>query len=47
MPAKAISQVKESGKNLTPSNGISNLTLENGQVKMTLASGQYSFEIKD
>ena len=47
LPAKAISQVKEGGRNLTPSNGIGNLTLENGQVKMTLVSGQYSFEIKN
>ncbi|WP_435354844.1 family 78 glycoside hydrolase catalytic domain [Emticicia sp. SJ17W-69] len=45
LPAKAINQVKESGKVLTQGNGISNLTLENGQVKMTLVSGTYSFEI--
>ena len=46
LPAKAISQIKEGGKVLSATNGISNLTVENEQVKMTLASGNYVFEIK-
>ncbi|CAH0994347.1 hypothetical protein EMA8858_00456 [Emticicia aquatica] len=46
LPAKTIVQVKENGKTLTPTNGISNILLEDGQVKMTLASGEYSFEVK-
>jgi alpha-L-rhamnosidase len=47
LPAKATNQVKESGKSLTPVNGISHLMIENNQVKMTLGSGIYVFEIKE
>ena len=46
LPTKAINQVKESGKLLSQSMGISEIMIENSQVKMTLASGNYSFEIK-
>jgi alpha-L-rhamnosidase len=45
LPAKAINQVKENGKNIAQSSGISNLMLENGKVKMQLSSGDYVFEI--
>lgn len=46
LPANSINQVKESGKALTQTQGISQVSLENKQVKMTLSSGSYEFEVK-
>ena len=46
LPAKSLSQIKESGKTLSQANGISNIFIEKGNAVMTLSSGSYEFVVK-
>ncbi|RYU93602.1 alpha-L-rhamnosidase [Emticicia agri] len=45
--ASALTQIKEAGKALSQSSGISGISHENGTAKMTLSSGNYVFEIRE
>jgi alpha-L-rhamnosidase len=46
LPVKTLNQIKESGKSITQSRGISKAVPENGSIKMTLMSGTYVFDMK-